>query len=347
MKRDKDALYEEGQVIVIPDAVVGDRPALVTDVEGGSYGTVHYAFINGDGTTGRCGHFPAYQKGIKHVDFAKVWTQVQLPPEWKERAVEYDKRKADEKSPLDDWEPEEHPSYATVRIGRVSGHTQLFMSPFKHQHYMTLSIHRATKHRSLANDRTFSEMRDVVEVSMSEAQWARLVSSVGNGEGTPCTISRIGGEILPECPEQVEVEKFHEDTKRYMEKSAESLNDAINMAETLMGKPSVTKAERKELLGRLTAAKAHLTSGLPFVATQLRERMEHIVSDGKTEIEAFFQRQVQKLGLNRLQATPPIEFAKLPGPGKCNHGSTQPAACPTCIASGATVEFEPEEGEES
>jgi hypothetical protein len=143
-----------------------------------------------------------------------------------------------------------------------------------------------------------------VEISLSEAQWARLVSSAGNGEGTPCTISRIGGALVPDCPEQVEIEKFHEDTAKLMSKAAENLESAIRSVQAILEKPSVTKAERKELLGRLLTARAHLADGLPFVATQLRERMEHIVSEGKTEIEAFFQRTMERLGARQLREAP-------------------------------------------
>jgi hypothetical protein len=303
-KPESEKLFKEGQVIV-----VNGRAALITNIGGDgttNSSIINYNFINGDGTLAHGGHFQPWEKGIKHIDFAKVRTLVELPPEWEQRAIEYDKKQPT-KTMLDDWDPEEHPSYGTIQVGRCSGHTALFMSPFKHHNYMTLSIHRATKHRSLANDRTFHG-RELIEVMLSEAQWARMLSSAGVGEGTPCTLNHVAGSMVPPCPEQVEVEKFHADTKRYMEKSSECLDDAIKAMQGLMDKPSVTKAERKEVLSKLTFAKQHLTSGLPFVATQIRERMEHIVCEGKTEIEAFFQRQVQRLGLKQLQTAAPVEF---------------------------------------
>jgi hypothetical protein len=322
-------LFKEGQAIVVKG-----RPALITNIGGdGSLkndNTIHYNFINGDGSlSAHSGYCQPYDPDIKHIDFAEVRTTVKLPADWEKRAIEYDKAKASEKSVLDDWDPEFHPSYGTVRVGRCTGHTQLFMSPFKHQHYMVLSIHRSSKHRSLANDRTFSN-NELIEVAFSEAQWARLVSSAGIGEGTPATIQHVAGEMMPSCPEQADIEKFHEDTKRYTAKGAESLDAAIKMATELLDKPSVSKAERKELLGKLTAARGSLTDALPFVATQLRERMEHIVSEGKTEIEAFFQRQVQRLGLKQIQSSP-IAMGLLPsGVPKCSHPTGDFTKCPEC-----------------
>jgi hypothetical protein len=309
-KPDSKELFKENQVIVVQG-----RPALITNIGGDgtvpNSSTINYAFVNGEGGLETGGHFHAWEPGVQHVDFAKVRTVVELPPEWQERAIEYDKEQQANKklSPVDDYEPEEHPSYGTVQVHRCSGHASLFMSPFRHQNYIALSIHRASLHRSCANDRTYST-RALVEVDLSEAQWARLVSSAGQGEGTPCTINRIGGESMPECPEQMEVEKFHKDTDRLMAKSAASLSDAIKDMRALMDKPSVTKAERKAMLDKLNSAQQALTDGLPFVATQIRERMEHVVSEGKTEIEAFFQQTVQKLGMNQLQGSP-IDTAKL------------------------------------
>lgn len=293
-----DDLYEEGQVVV-----VSGRPALITGVDGSQ---VHFKFVSSDGLLGTGGHFKSYDEGVKHIDFAKIVTRVELPPEWESAAIEYDKPK---KSVLDDWEPESHPAYGTVHVGRVSGHTQLFMSPFKHQNYMSLSIQRTTKHRSLAEDRTFSS-HELIQINMSEAQWARMVSSAGMGAGTPCTINHVAGKMMPACPQQQDIEKFHKDTERYAEKAAEALDAAIATMQSLLDKPSVTKAERRAVLDKLTSARLSLTSGLPHVVSMLRERMEHVVSEGKTELESFFQRTASRMGLTAAQS--PLEMPLLP-----------------------------------
>lgn len=319
MRRDSKKLFQEGQVIV-----VHGQPCLITGIGGdGSTNdteTVHFHAIASDGTlsgptpsNGWLYPWNAKEKGYEgHIDFAQAGTVVKLPPEWQKRVVEYELAEKAKPSPIDDWEPETHPSYGSVYVGRVSGHTQLFMSPFKHQHYMTLTIRRSTKHRGHANDRIHAS-EQLIEVALSEAQWARFVSCAGgNYEGVPCTIERVGGEQMPRCPEQVEVERFHLDVRRKLEKSAEALDAAVEQVQKLLEQPSVTKAERKELLGKLKTARAHLADGLPFIAEQLRERMEHIVEEGKTEVEAFFQRMVERLGLKQLVGASPVELKVLP-----------------------------------
>src|SRR5512140_796676 len=115
------------------------------------------------------------------------------------------------------------------------------MSPFRHQHFIGITISRAAKYRSLANDRVHGELRTVTEVFLSEAQFARFITSPMDGNGTPCTIHCITGTYMPEPPEGGEVERFHEDVDRSAEASAKEFQKALDFAEELLKKPTVSK----------------------------------------------------------------------------------------------------------
>lgn len=309
---DRQKRFKEGMVIVIPDKKGEERAALITQVGGdgstSDTSTINYSFIESDGTLDVGGHFNgeyAVPDGIKIVEFAKVRTVVTLPPEWKERAMEYERKKdaADKKRANErgEWEPETHPSYGFVQVGRTSGQVALFGSPFTHQHFMTLTIGRAERHRGLANDRHFGGMRgDLMEVHFSEAQWARMLSSVGMGGGVPCTISRIGGQMMEPCPEQGEVERYHEDIERDAKQAAKFLDETLELAKSLLTDKAPTKAKREELLGKLNSARKRLDDSMPFVTRQLRERMDTVVQEAKTEVEAFAQRTLVESGLKAL-----------------------------------------------
>lgn len=312
-RQDSEKLFREGDVIAIPvtkdDGTVEERPALVTNVggDGSTYSTeIEYSFIEGDGGLGHGGHAPPYRTdGWKHIDFAKVRTVVDLPPDWQKVATDFDKRyleaRKKEAERMEEDEPESHPSYATIHVSRPQGGgTSLFMSPFTHQHYMTVSIHRAYRRRSLSNDWVFGEGVELLEVAMSEAQWAKFVSSAGMGGGTPCTLQRLGGSLVQECPQQADLHRFHDDVQNRMDKAASGLTKAVEKAEALLASKSATKAEREALLGEIRKVKNQLTDGLPFVAKQLQERMEHIVTEGKVEIEAYVQKTIQQAGLQHL-----------------------------------------------
>lgn len=322
----KDESFSEGQVVAIPvkdkDGKEELRPALITNIggDGTTYSSeINYNFIEADGNLGRGGHTQPYlTKDWQHLDFCKVRTVVDMPPDWTKVATEFDRRYEEQKknSPIDDWEPETHPSYGVVTVSRIQGSQSLFMSPFRHQHSMRLSVKRATKHRGLSNDRTFSGI-ELIEVGMSEAQWARLLSAAGQGEGVPCTLTYVGGQQMPDCPEQVEIEKFHADVERDAAEAASALDEAEKLAEALLDDKAPTKEKRKALLARIHASRMKLENGMPFVAKQMRERMEHIVAEGKTEIEAFAQKTLQQAGLERLRGErveSPVNF--LPEPPK-------------------------------
>jgi hypothetical protein len=319
-RQDSEKLFREEDVIAIPvkkaDGTVEERPALVTNIggDGTTYDTtINYAFIEGDGSLGHSGHAPPYKtEGWKHIDFAKVRTVVDLPPEWQKVATDFDKsylaaRKADRER-MEQDEPDSHPSYAVVQVNRPSGGASLFMSPFTHQHYMTLSIHRATRNRSLSNDHVFSEV-ELIEVAMSEAQWAKFVSSAGMGGGTPCTLQRLGGSLVQECPQQADLHRFHDDVQKRMNAAAEGIVAAVEKAEKLLSSKSATKAEREALLNEVVKVKNQLTDGLPFVAKQLQERMEHIVMEGKVELDAYVNKTIQQAGLSHLNdGKAPVTF---------------------------------------
>lgn len=312
MNPKKEQRFKEGMVISLPDKAGGERAALITQVggDGSTHDTttIHYSFVASDGTLEIGGHFNgeyAVPEGTKIVEFAKARTVVTLPPEWKERAILYERRKEEnDKKTADErgeWEPETHPSYGFVQVGRASGHVSLFGSPFTHQHFMTLTIGRATRRRGLANDRHFGGIRgDLMEVHFSEAQWARLLSSVGMGGGVPCTISRIGGQMMEPCPEQGEIERYHEDIERDAKQAAKFLDETLELAKSLLNDKAPTKGKREELLEKLNRARRQMDDSMPFVTRQLRERMDTVVQEAKTEVEAFAQRTLVESGLKQL-----------------------------------------------
>ncbi|KKL96942.1 hypothetical protein LCGC14_1839510, partial [marine sediment metagenome] len=79
---------------------------------------------------------------------------------------------------------ERHPAYAQIGAMRVSGShgAYLYGSDFRHQHYIMIQIHDSVLHRSLSGDRAHSGKR-LIEVALSEAQWATFVSSLNQGSG--------------------------------------------------------------------------------------------------------------------------------------------------------------------
>lgn len=298
--------FKKGDVIGI-----GDRPALITSIGGDGTdkdsSTITYSFIEPDGGLVNGGYFRGeYEmKDVKKIDFAKVRTVVDLPPEWEKRAVAFEqqeKAKADErKDLLGEWEPETHPSYGFVQVSRSGGHTPLFGSPFVHQNYMTLSIGRTTRHRSLGQDRHFGALKgELVEIALSEAQWAHMVSSVGMGGGVPCTLQRVGGQRQDPCPEQNDVERFHQDVERSAVQAMKFMDDAMAKMKALIDDKAPSKEKRKEVLDALSTAQRKMNDSAPFMVKQLGEHMDKVVQSAKTEVESYVHATIVESGIQKL-----------------------------------------------
>src|SRR5687767_12050919 len=82
---------------------------------------------------------------------------------------------------------ESHPAYGQISASRVSGSINLYGSDFRHNHYVIVSIHRSVLDRDLSHDWPFPR-QEIIEVALSESQWAHFVSSLNAGSGAQCTI---------------------------------------------------------------------------------------------------------------------------------------------------------------
>lgn len=197
-----------------------------------------------------------------------------------------------------------HPAYAQAHASRVTGHTTLYGSDFTHSHYITLSISYSEEHRSLSRSWHFPR-GEIIEVSMSESQWATLVSSLNHGSGVPVTISRYHGKGVPGIEQPKKVELFAGEVAMELNQLMGSIQRAKDLFEDDANKMSAAVRERmKRLLWELEAA---MQSGLPFVTKQFSEHMENTVEAAKAEVHAYAQATLSGLGIERLDQLKELE----------------------------------------
>ncbi|UIS25281.1 hypothetical protein [Erythrobacter phage vB_EliS-L02] len=185
-----------------------------------------------------------------------------------------------------------HPSFGQVYVGRRSGHTALYGSDFIHNNHIVLTIAGSELHRNLSRDWHF-ERGKKIEIAMSEAQWATLVSSLNMGGGVPCTIE-WHGEPIPRLP----LPKNRAD--QFSKEMQEDFADAIKALDTLLEEIDGLKVSQKkkdEIKGRAQRAKASITSSAPFVAEQFGEHMENVVEAAKVEVHGYTQNLLTRAGI--------------------------------------------------
>lgn len=188
---------------------------------------------------------------------------------------------------------ERHPSYAQIGASRVTGEINLYGSDFTHHSYVSIRISKSELHRNLSHDWPFAR-GEYIEVSLSEAQWARFVSAMNVGEGVQCTVSAKDGLSLPQIPEPPRrVEQFTSEVDRDLEKAVA----ALKTLRAKVGSQKLSLAAKNDLVGHVDKALRELTSGLPFVATSFAEHVERTTEKAKIEVSAYVQNTIVRAGL--------------------------------------------------
>jgi hypothetical protein len=201
-----------------------------------------------------------------------------------------------------------HPSFGMVQIGRVSGGSgTLFGTDFPQGHYIKLSIHEAKHTRNLSNDYYFTG-RELVEINMSETQWARLLCSM-NTQGVPCTLARreiegkgyVSIEPLPiDTGAQGELHKA--EVRNTAQSGVDAVRNARQAVEKMLSNPSLKKADLREVQSLLDTATREISANIEFVIDQAGEAIDKSKDNAMAEVESYVAMKLQELGGEHLRA---------------------------------------------
>jgi len=208
-----------------------------------------------------------------------------------------------------------HESYGSIHFSRRQGDPgRLFGSALNgHGSYITLCISRSTLIRNDLHDRTYSGgfRGDLIEVDMSAAQFAELLTTMNIGNGVPCTISHVNGKAMERPPEiPHETERVRSGFKDKMKTLADDAQKALGEIKKLFEeKKNLTKEDRKIVIGFLEKVVMELGANSPFVLKMFEEATQKVTNAAKAEIDAFVTTNVVNAGLKALLQSaeePPI-----------------------------------------
>jgi hypothetical protein len=192
---------------------------------------------------------------------------------------------------------ERHPSYAMIGASRVTAGPgqSLFGSDFRHQHFVVVTIKRASMSRSEGNADYYHADDEIVEVALSEAQWATFVASPNVGDGVPATLEYLG-RIEPEerglvpriAPLDDRRVQFRTEVDERLQAAIKGLDEAIAVAPT------------KKMREQLERVRQQLTDGLPWVAKQFDEHAEQTIEKAKIEVGAYITSAIHRAGIAAL-----------------------------------------------
>ena len=195
-----------------------------------------------------------------------------------------------------DGEYESNPAWALIGAYRTQGTpTTVFDSDIQHQHTVVVKVEHAERARDLHRDWIHAR-KQIIEIQMSEAQWASFVSSM-NSSGVPCTLlwTEKDGHI-PRLEYAPRLEQSMNETRKAADKMMEGVVEAF-----------ATYKEKKTVgnLRSLEAAIANAGSNVEFAASSLSRHAENVVTKARADIEAMVADHAARL---QLESVPTLEL---------------------------------------
>lgn len=207
----------------------------------------------------------------------------------------------------DEKKDESHPSYGMVQFTRTSiggsGKHRMFGTAIK-THYTTirLNIHRAVRQHDLSSDHFFAR-EQLIEVELSSAQFAELLTTMNVGMGVPCTIRWMPGEGYVEGPpdDMTEQERVETGFRQDMKDLSEDLRKYKAQIEKILKKPTITKADKEEINTAFMMVEQHVRCNIPFALTQFEKATEKVKTAAKAEVEQFTMHALVTTGLEAIR----------------------------------------------
>ena len=199
----------------------------------------------------------------------------------------------------------QHPAYGFIRLSRTQGgNGLLFMSPLRHDHRITIVVGEAEQIRSNNYD-TYYPRRSVVEVDMSEGQFAQFICNAYSSTGAPCTIRRSETGPRP----AIDVPQLK--SERYRDEARATAKAAIDDLQVLKAKLVILTAKlpqktREEIDRAVDSTTMKLSDRLPWIVQMMHEHMDKVVDAAKVEIENYVARTTTGLGAGTAISDAPM-----------------------------------------
>ena len=192
---------------------------------------------------------------------------------------------------------ETHPAYGMLAFSRrQGGKTNLFGSSIQHQNTIAMTLRHGEVCRGLSND-WYHGNDTIVEVEMSQAQFAEAITSMNMGSGVPVTIRYQENVGYLERPDfKGKKDQYNDELKEQLNKANADTKALIEeVKEMFATKKSIGKGDREEILETLNKIYANINHNVSFVYKQFNEQVDKTIVEAKSEIEAFCQSKINSI----------------------------------------------------
>lgn len=205
---------------------------------------------------------------------------------------------------------ETHPSWASVRFNKASVSppgAKLVDSDIHHQHIVTMKVSTMSRHRDLHHT-WWHEDRVLLEVEMSEAQFAAAITSFGDGSARPATlVFHAQGDAdgpVAQCDDPMpgEIQQSIAEVRSATKKATEQMAAAIANIERLLDEGATKKALKQAVVDARFVA-GNMPSNMAFAGESLAKTVEKVVTKATHDIEALVEGRARAIGME-LDARP-------------------------------------------
>lgn len=210
---------------------------------------------------------------------------------------------------------DQHPSYGIIRFSRCNGDPgRLFGSALQLQgSFVRMTVTEGECIHHLAYDRYHGKRDLLLEVDLSSAQFAELLTTMNHGAGVPCTLRSLQGKRIPPPPadRRVETEKVRDSFRAGLSDLVQSMRQQRERLKDLLAKKTIGVADRAEICSMIERLHMEVASNVPFVLDQFEEAAERVITHAKAEVEAFTTQAVMNAGLKALARDDADELPQL------------------------------------
>lgn len=192
-----------------------------------------------------------------------------------------------------------HKSYGVLRFSRKQGGRgkNFFASSIQPDSFIELNLHNGELITGPAGDRVYARGRALMTVSMSNAQFSELITTMNYGSGAPCTIDYLNGEKIEQAePIDSRKHEAYMGFKQRLDYDDSKLDEAIEK----ISNTKLSKKMKEELISVFSGIRQDLKSNAPYFLSLFQEYMDKIVVEAKQEIDSQMTNTVMNAGLKAL-----------------------------------------------
>lgn len=201
-----------------------------------------------------------------------------------------------------------HESYGIVGFHRQTGGKQrLFGSALaSHTSQICLRVFHAERVHKVGTgyDRIRAEAghRPIIELVLSPAQFAELLTTMNVGDGVPCTLERIDGRPLSDPPaeETTGVEESRANFQIAMRQKLAEVREQREQLSAILEKKTLSADDKKKIAWILDRTVMEFEQNVPYAVDMFEKAAGRVVTAAKAEVDAFATHAIIDRGLRGL-----------------------------------------------